>query len=1476
MNKSSIAALALGLSGLLAFACISTRNHAGSDKRPGGEAFENAAVDHDEDEEYGECKPRSAISCYRGPEKTAGVGSCRAGTMTCSEDGSGFGICDGEILPRTESCATAADENCDGQTPKCAVLGAGKASGAAIDAPLSMNLSIRPADGKETPPLPKNMDSAGPILAFLPHHVRLEQPVRIRVPFNGPASPSMVLITTDGKEPWTVVPGAVVVDGAMEAEVSHFSYFDVARGGCSAIDQCHAAGVFNPATGACSDPVLADGTACDDNMACTSNDSCQSGLCVATDYARCDVQWRNVPIESIPTPGTCSGTCVNALNADDNNYLQYIACTNGGNTSTEYNTPTDLRYWVSDYAGITDASVVFEVMGSGSDARASISCIDSAGTTLSTLVENQTFSTSPGLYVYDVPVACFVEPLVTLRVTRLGGNCLAADTVRLAVASDYRREPIQSIPTPGSCTNSCVTSLNTNDNSYLNWLACSNGANTSTEYTTPTDLRFTVADYASVTSAIVDFDMYGFGADARMTFTCVDGAGTTLAMLHDASITPISSTRQLYSFDVPTACFVSPAVTVRVTRVGSHCLGVDVASLAVKSSAHRVSIASISATGSCNSQGNACRDNMNNDDGNYLSWIACSAGANTSTEYNTPTDFRFTVLDRAQVTRAAIALDLTASGSDARMQISCVNAAGATLATILPTTLFPQVPRTYGYDVPLACLASSTVTIRITRIGGNCLGADYVRLYTTSPVPPFLIAHSDPIDGYTDRPSVAQGESIDFNIHTTRSLYSIDFMRLGETNTMMLSVFNLTGRSQPTRIDSYRHGAGWNTSYTLSVPANWPTGLYAARVMDTTHEAWISFVVKEAGPGTGARLALLASTNTWDAYNGWGGASFYGYSLSDITGRANRGTTHMVSMERPRATGYPFGDIGHTASGEMHLIRWLDQNQYPFSMLSDNDLHLNPGLLSNFDAVIISTHSEYWSAEMYDHLVDYLNSGGNLLYLSGNGIYWKVSTTDGQTENHKDNSSHAQTQERGGLWRDVGRPEAAVTGVRYTGEGYPFSAPFTIRTASHWTLEGTGLAVGDRVGKVGRNLFRYIDATGQHDINGGSASGWETDYIDPLHSPANIVLIARATSHDAAYNPAISGDITYYDHPGGGGVFSAGSINFGGSLIVDDHLGTMVSNVLRRFGVLPSTNALKQIVPINSIPTAGSCTADSCIPGMNHSNNSYLQWVACANGTNTPTEYTTPTDFRFQVPEYANILGATLTLDTYGSGSNAVESVTCVNGAGSTLATIQPALRFDVADPRAVADPAFSHIYRWPVPSACFVSPTLGIRIARTGANCLGVDYLGLSINAPQTPHPITSIPTAGSCTSACVTRLNADDNDYVQWLACANGTNTATEYTSPTDLRFTVPTFASVTGAVFLLDAYASGSDSRVQLSCVDAAGATLANISPTTLYPYTPQLYRYAVPTACFAASTVTIRMTRVGSNCLGVDYARLLTTP
>ena len=60
------------------------------------------------------CDPGVATPCYDGPDATMGVGLCKGGMHTCLPDGTGYGPCEGEVLPKAEDCATPEDDDCDG------------------------------------------------------------------------------------------------------------------------------------------------------------------------------------------------------------------------------------------------------------------------------------------------------------------------------------------------------------------------------------------------------------------------------------------------------------------------------------------------------------------------------------------------------------------------------------------------------------------------------------------------------------------------------------------------------------------------------------------------------------------------------------------------------------------------------------------------------------------------------------------------------------------------------------------------------------------------------------------------------------------------------------------------------------------------------------------------------------------------------------------------------------------------------------------------------------------------------------------------------------------------------------------------------------------------------------------------------------------------------------------------------------------
>jgi hypothetical protein len=79
---------------------------------------------------------------------------------------------------------------------------------------------------------------------------------------------------------------------------------------CTASDQCHVAGSCDPGTGACSNPIATNGTACDDGNACTQSDTCQAGSCTGGSSVTC-VASDQCHVAGICNPST--GACSNPI-----------------------------------------------------------------------------------------------------------------------------------------------------------------------------------------------------------------------------------------------------------------------------------------------------------------------------------------------------------------------------------------------------------------------------------------------------------------------------------------------------------------------------------------------------------------------------------------------------------------------------------------------------------------------------------------------------------------------------------------------------------------------------------------------------------------------------------------------------------------------------------------------------------------------------------------------------------------------------------------------------------------------------------------------------------------------------------------------------------------------------------------------------------------------------------------------------------
>src|SRR5262249_21974715 len=97
---------------------------------------------------------------------------------------------------------------------------------------------------------------------------------------------------------------------------------------CTALDQCHVAGVCDTGTGICSNPAKADGASCNDGNGCTQTDTCQAGACTGANPVVC------AALDQCHVAGVCdtgTGVCSNPVKTDG------TAC-NDGNACTQTDT----------------------------------------------------------------------------------------------------------------------------------------------------------------------------------------------------------------------------------------------------------------------------------------------------------------------------------------------------------------------------------------------------------------------------------------------------------------------------------------------------------------------------------------------------------------------------------------------------------------------------------------------------------------------------------------------------------------------------------------------------------------------------------------------------------------------------------------------------------------------------------------------------------------------------------------------------------------------------------------------------------------------------------------------------------------------------------------------------------------------------------------------------------------------------------
>ncbi|MEO8540291.1 MAG: N,N-dimethylformamidase beta subunit family domain-containing protein [bacterium] len=411
------------------------------------------------------------------------------------------------------------------------------------------------------------------------------------------------------------------------------------------------------------------------------------------------------------------------------------------------------------------------------------------------------------------------------------------------------------------------------------------------------------------------------------------------------------------------------------------------------------------------------------------------------------------------------------------------------------------------------------------------------------------------IEGYAWPLSARPGGSVKFMVSSMAN-YDVSYYRLkpaanGGFGTQLTPLQGQPGGLQPVPVEAWRTGCGWAPSFSLTVPANWTSGLYAARCSSALgDDAFMVFAVKPKIADR-KKIAVLANALTWNCYNDWGGRSKYTVPVGP-----------QLSFERPNPAITPVetGQIDHLVRAELWIMGWMADAGFEFDVYTDIDFHQGTGF-NDYRAIVLSTHPEYWTGKMLTRLETYIEQGGSVLYLGGNGVFEQVELDTGKKNITVMGGDETRLRD-GFYFRNLAPPrsEREILGVGYRYDNYMTYAGYRIENSGHRFFTGTTLDDGDIIGEAGRN--------------GGGASGWEMDTSLPGQAlatavvsangnddrgapPSNLVLLARGANAGG-----FGADMTAYDTPAGGVVFSVGSISFGGSLVDDGNLQTIVANVL--------------------------------------------------------------------------------------------------------------------------------------------------------------------------------------------------------------------------------------------------------------------------------------------------------------------------
>lgn len=372
--------------------------------------------------------------------------------------------------------------------------------------------------------------------------------------------------------------------------------------------------------------------------------------------------------------------------------------------------------------------------------------------------------------------------------------------------------------------------------------------------------------------------------------------------------------------------------------------------------------------------------------------------------------------------------------------------------------------------------------------------------------------------------------------------------------------------------------ADWAVDFELKIPADLPSGIYAAWLTAGDDEDYLPFTVRPPKGTARSKIAVVMSTLTYATYanftdigrHAWRDGAFTGNALAQpladptifrdafeyIDDNSLYGLYDVhddgsgmcyTSLLRPNLNMRPkfrYRTLSAPSrfAADLYQVDWLDHKGIAVDYLSDHDLLADgPDLLRPYSVVISSSHHEYWTGAMLESLETYLGEGGRFMYLGGNSLFGVVSVdpakphvielrrwgTGWPFEMPPAERVHSTTGEPGGTWRNRGHGPHSITGVGTAGAGFDRGSPYqrmpdSLDPRVEFIFEGIE---GDLIGDEPNLQVRW------------GAAGYEFDRVEfELGSPSNTLRLASSVRFNESHQAMIDEELYFVQGRDGSGV----------------------------------------------------------------------------------------------------------------------------------------------------------------------------------------------------------------------------------------------------------------------------------------------------------------------------------------------------